>query len=168
MKTTFPHRFRTLAALSCALLQFDAISIQAGDQVPFRATWDAAITFAPLTPPFDAVSGLGVGRATHLGKMTTQSIEEVVNLATGEGAASYRFTAADGDQLFVRFVFVAIPIAPGVFSIQGEWQFTGGTGRFISASGAGEYGGQVNFTGEATAVGHFEAEGTLSSPGSLK
>lgn len=168
MKTTIPHRFKTLAALSFALVQLGANSLQAGGQVPFRATWDAAIAFTPLTPPFAAVSGLGVGRATHLGRMTAQSIEEVVNLETGEGAASYWFTAANGDQLFVRFVFVASPITPGVFSIQGEWQFTGGTGRFVGASGAGAYSGQLNFTGEATGVGHFEAEGTLSSPGSLQ
>ena len=168
MKTTIAYQFKTLAVLAFALLQLGAASTQAGSQVPFRATWDAAIAFTPLAPPFAAVSGLGTGRATHLGSLTAQSIDEVVNLETLEGAASYRFTAANADQLFVNFVFVAVPIAPGVFSIQGEWQITGGTGRYIGASGAGRYIGQLNFTGEATAVGHFEAEGTLSSPGSLK
>jgi len=167
---TFPITFKrtALLALALAALALAPSVTQAGDQVPFRAIWDAQIEITPLSPPLVAVSGSGEGRATHLGRMTAQSIAEVVNLATGEGAASYRFTAANGDEVLVNFVFTAIPISATAFSIQGVWQVTGGTGRFDGASGSGTYEGQVEFTGPASALGQFELEGTISSPGSLK
>jgi hypothetical protein len=157
-----------VAGIMMALLALTPPTLHAGEQIPFRIAWDANLVLTPLAPPFADVAGVGVGRATHLGRVAAQSIEEVVNLATLEGEASYLFTAANGDQLFVKFVFVAIPIAEGVFSIQGKWQTTGGTGRFEGATGAGRYVGHVSFTGETTADGRFEAEGSLSSPGSLK
>ena len=157
-----------LLALAVGAFALAPSPVQAGDQVPFRASWDAQIEITPLNPPLVAVSGLGEGRATHLGRMTAQSIAEVVNLATGEGAASYRFTAANGDEVHVNFVFTAIPISATTFAIQGVWQETGGTGRFDGASGSGSYEGKVEFTGPVNAVGHFEMQGTISSPGSLR
>jgi len=169
MITTLTKRTASLVAgIMMALLALAPPTLHAGEQIPFRIAWEADLVLTPLTPPFAAIAGVGVGGATHLGQVAAQSIQEVVNLETLEGEASYRFTAANGDQLFLNFVFVAIPIAEGVFSIQGEWQITGGTGRFVGATGAGRYVGQVNFTGETTAVGRFEADGSLSSPGSLK
>lgn len=79
----------------------------------------ADITISPLAPPFVAVSGLGAGRALHLGAMTARSIEETVNLETGAGIAAYRFTAANGEDVFVDFAFTAIPTSPKVYSILG-------------------------------------------------
>jgi hypothetical protein len=170
LKHSFVSILKRTAMLAVALGGFAVapIAAQAGNQVPFRASWDAQISIAPLAPPLFAVSGLGAGRATHLGKMTAQSIAEVVNLATGEGAASYRFTAANGDKVFVNFVFTAIPVSDTDFVVQGVWQVTGGTGRFGNATGSGTYEGQVGFTGATSAVGHFALAGTISSPGSLK
>jgi hypothetical protein len=158
----------TLLTLALGALALNAPTIRAGSQVPFRLTWAADITISPLAPPFVAVFGLGAGQALHLGAMAAQSISETVNLATGEGMAAYRFTAANGDDVLVTFVFVAIPSGPATYDIQGVWQVTGGTGRFDGATGGGTYTGLVEFSGPVNAVGHFEAEGTISSPGSLK
>src|SRR5690349_17740149 len=83
-----------LAGLALALIGLIPFAVQAESAVPFRATCESQISIAPLEGgPLFAVSGLGAGKALHLGAMTAQSIAEVVNLATGEGAASYRFTA---------------------------------------------------------------------------
>ena len=153
-----------LAGLVVALTSLAPSAVQAESAVPFRATWETQISIAPLEPPLFAVSGLGAGKALHLGDMTAQSITEVVNLATGEGAASYRFTAANGDDVLITFAFLAIPTSPTAFSIEGVWQVTGGTGRFEGASGSGTYVGQAEFVGPADAVGTFALDGTISSP----
>jgi hypothetical protein len=170
MKTTAKYHLQLCATFAVALLPFLSApdAARAGNQVPYRATWDTDISITPLDAPLVAVSGLGKGLATHLGAMTAQSIHEVVNLATGEGSAQYRFIAANGDEIFVSFALLAVPISPIAFHIQGTWEITGGTGRFVGASGSGTYTGQVEFTGPATAVGHFVANGSISSPGSLK
>ena len=153
-----------LAGLVLALTSLAPSAVLAESDVPVRATWESQISFTPLGWPLFAVSGLGAGQALHLGDMTAQSITEVVNLATGEGAASYRFTAANGDDVFLTFVFLGIPTSPTAFSIAGVWQVTGGTGRFEGASGSGTYTGQVEFVGTVDAVGTFALEGTISSP----
>ena len=153
-----------LAGLVLALTSLSPSAVLAESDVPFRATWESQISITSLGGPLFAVSGLGAGQALHLGDMTAQSITEVVNLATGEGAASYRFTAANGNDVFITFVFLGIPTSPTAFSIAGVWQVTGGTGRFEGASGSGTYTGQVEFVGEADAVGTFVLAGTISSP----
>jgi hypothetical protein len=172
MKAISTNPINLWASLALAVFAFVSalapIPVHAGSQVPFRLTWAADITISPLAPPLVAVAGLGAGRATHLGALAAQSISETVNLDTGEGIAAYRFTAANGDDVLVTFVFVAIPSGPGTYDIQGIWQVTGGTGRFDGASGSGTYTGLVAFSGPVNAVGHFEAEGGISSPGSLK
>lgn len=153
-----------LAGLILALSSLAPLAVQADSAVPFRANWETQISIAPLAPPLFAVSGVGAGKALHLGAMTAHSITEVVNLATGEGAASYRFTAANGDEVLLNFVFLAIPTSPTTFSIEGVWQVTGGTGRFEGISGSGTYVGQAEFVGPADAVGTFALEGMISSP----
>lgn len=170
MKAPPQSRITTWANLVLALitLAIAPVAAQAGRQVPFRLAWTADIAISPLTPPWVEVTGLGAGQATHLGAVTAQSISETVNLETGDGIATYRFVAANRDEVHVDFAFTAIPTSPGVYTIQGAWQVVGGTGRFAGASGDGTYTGQVEFAGPLTAVGQFEAEGTISSPGSLR
>jgi hypothetical protein len=170
MKTPATNRISLWASLALVLITsvFAPTAVQAGQQVPFRAAWEADLTITPLVPPLVAVAGLGTGRAQHLGRFTAASIAEEVNLDTGEGDAAYRFTAANGDEVLVDFAFTALPTSPGVYSIQGVWQVVGGTGRFEDASGSGDYVGEVVFSGPVNALGQFELEGTISSPGSLK
>jgi hypothetical protein len=170
MKTTPTNGAGLLASLTLALLALTLApaTAHAAKQVPFRARWDADLVITPVAPPFVAVSGLGAGRALHLGTMTAQSITETVNLETGAGIAAYRFIAANGDEVLVNFAFTAIPTSPNVYSIQGVWQVVGGTGRFDGASGSGDYVGEVAFSGPVNALGQFELEGTIASPGSLK
>lgn len=169
MNTTAINRLGTWASLALSLtpLVCAPAAAKAGSQVPFRATWTADITISPLAAPLVAVSGLGAGKALHLGAVTAQSIEEIVNLETGAGLAAYRFIAANGDEVFVDFAFAAVPTSPNVYSIQGGWQVVGGTGRFGGAAGSGTYEGEVAFSGPVNAVGRFGLQGTISSPGRI-
>lgn len=168
MTTTASNRINLRVSLALALitLVLGPAAAQAGQQVPFRAAWEADITISPLAPPFVAASGLGAGHALHLGAMAAQSIEETVNLETGAGIAAYRFIAANGDDVTVEFAFSAIPMSPNLYSIQGVWQVVGGTGRFDGATGSGPYVGEVVFSTPVNALGRFELKGTISSPGS--
>jgi hypothetical protein len=168
-----PSLFRTLwkrgvlVAMTLGALALNPLVTQAKDQVPFRAEWRSDLEIR-VDFPIATVIGNGAGGATHLGRMTANSVAETVNLVTGAGFAEYRFVAANGDEIFLNFAFTAIPVSATEYVISGSWQFTGGSGRFSGASGSGLYGGMVAFTGPDTAEGHFAMGGTLSSPGSLK
>jgi hypothetical protein len=139
----------------------------AGGQVPFRAIYSLQLE-ASFALPIATVTSQGAGLATHLGVISTRSVSETVNLATGEGIAVHEFTAANGDVLRVSFHFLAIPTSPTHFDVNGVWEITSGTGRFEGATGAGSYKGDVDFTSATTADGTFELRGTISSPGSSK
>ena len=159
-----PARLLALFAGALALVQHTA---HARDQVPFRLEWNSKIETI-VDFPIATVIGTGEGLGTHLGRLHAQSVAEEVNLETGAGVATYRYTAANGDEVLVDFVFSAIPTSPTVFAVSGTWQIIGGTGRFEGASGSGTYQGGVEFTGPNSALGHFGMLGTISSPGSLK
>lgn len=155
-----------LLALALGAFLLGPLPAEAGAQAPFRAkfhnTLDVTVDF-----PIAHVSSTGEGNALHLGRMTAEAIEETVNLATGEGAARHRFTAANGDEILVDFHFLAIPNGPGL-AVGGTWTIAGGSGRFTEATGAGTYEGAVEFTGPASALGRFAMAGTISTPGSVK
>jgi len=51
----------------------------------------------------------------------------------------------------------------GNVSFEGEYTFSGGTGRFSGASGSGTYAGTANLP---AAMGQVTFSGTVSSPGS--
>lgn len=156
-----------LVAVLLGSTALDETVAQAKDQVPFRAEWTSAIETI-VDFPIATVIGSGEGKATHLGRMAAHSVTETVNLITGAGIATYRFVAANGDEVLVNFVFSAIPTSATVFAVNGVWQIKGGTGRFAGASGSGTYDGGVEFTDANIAKGHFAMQGTISSPGSLK
>jgi hypothetical protein len=83
----------------------------------------------------------GTGRARHLGAISWQS-HEVVNLCTNpEGAdvvGEFVLTAADGDQVFGTYQTLAhLDFGAGQVRALGGFQITGGTGRFVDASGQG-------------------------------
>jgi hypothetical protein len=154
----------TLALAAIATAHSTAL---ARDQVPFRAEYQNEIE-SVVNLPFASITSTGNALATHLGRVTARSVEETVNLLTGEGVATHRFTAANGDTILVEFVFIAIPTSATVFAITGTWQISGGTGRFDGTSGSGTYEGHAEFIGPTSAVGHFVMTGTISSPGEFE
>jgi hypothetical protein len=159
---TYPIR------LLCFVLSLSGLSLSIAAPpavaVPFRASYEVDLQ-AEINLPIATVTSTGSALATHLGRVAARSVEETVNLATGEGVATHEFTAANGDVILVDFIFTAIPTSETEFDVSGTWQISGGTGRFENATGSGSYSGLVQFTSATTATGHFEMEGTMSLPG---
>jgi hypothetical protein len=60
-------------------------------------------------------------------------------------------TATNGDQLDGTYRGEFVPLEPPLFSIDGQFTFDGGTGRFAGVTGGGEVTGVQNLaTGEVT------------------
>jgi len=145
--------------LAAVTLSVAALPAQAGSQVPFQGSASGAIVSASPDPAGVVLTVQAVGRASILGEF---SREEVVlfNPLAGTLTGAIVFTADNGDQL--------VGLVAGGFtsptSAAGTYTFTGGTGRFVNASG------QADFVLSTSDGIHFTVEfaGTLSSIGSNK
>jgi hypothetical protein len=153
-----------LLAFACALV----FGAQPAAPVPFRASYSLNFVADFSAFPLVGVASVGSALTTHLGKASTRSISETVNLATGEGVAVHEFTAANGDSILFSFHLVAIPTSETQFTIDGVWVITGGTGRFDGATGEGSYHGLAQFNSPTTGSAEFELAGVISSVGSNK
>ena len=153
---TDPSTFPIVASVESAAIK----------QVPFKGTFTGIGTAADVPGdrcPVLTVDIHGTGTATHVGSLTTDQghCAEPTSLAFTDGV--FTFTAANGDQLRGTYFGEFVPLDPPLFSIDGHFAFTGGTGRFASATGGGDASGVQNLsTGDATVV----LEGTISSVGS--
>jgi hypothetical protein len=83
----------------------------------------------------------GTGQASHLGAISWQS-HEVVNVCSNPEGADVEgeivITAANGDQVFGTYYTLAhLDFGAGQVRALGSYQITGGTGRFVNASGQG-------------------------------
>jgi len=107
------------------------------------------------------VEPTGSGNATHLGlftntgrvKFTPDASNPNILHPTGEGV----FTAANGDKLNFIITGGALDLTTGIGS--GDFEFTGGTGRFANATGHTDAVVEQNFvTGayEITLVGNID------------
>ena len=153
-------RLSSAAGLALAVLVVVALAgpVAAGEQVPFKGSFDGEVTVTPLDPPYVMVDIEAAGNATHLG-LFTLDIPHVVNRSNRTAVGTYEFTAANGDTLTADFTGVAVPIAPGVLYIEETATITGGTGRFAGATGSFSS-ERLYDTIAGTTVGSFE--GTIS------
>ena len=111
-------------------------SAAAGKEVPFRGSIQG-VEIADVQFPKLFVDGSGSGKATHLGRFTV-TYEVEVDLLTHETFGSSVFTAANGDSLTTDFTGPGTQTAtanPDVLSIVEVHTITGGTGRFVGATG---------------------------------
>jgi hypothetical protein len=166
----------TAVALACDGSRVPTAPVQSGEEVvgrssaarlvPFKGTFSAIGTAAPGDRcPALTVHIEGTGTATHLGSLTTVQSHcvEPPSLAFTNG--EFTLTAANGDQLFGTYEGEFLPLEPPVFTLDGRFTFTGGTGRFDGATGGGDASGTQDLaTGAATVV----LEGSISSVGSSK
>jgi hypothetical protein len=86
---------------------------------PFKCT----ITYNFLIP------GVGLGKATHMGLIITDSVFDPVSSVGIE-----KIHAANGDELDMTWTW-------DMTNNTGTYQITGGTGRFAGATGSGEWSG---------------------------
>jgi hypothetical protein len=73
----------------------------------------------------------------------------------------YEFTAANGDKLYAEFTGESLMIAPGVLHIVETAAITGGTGRFVNATGSFTC-ERLNNIAAGTTIGFFD--GVISTP----
>ena len=121
-----------LAALTMVSLSSSAL---AKAQVPIKGEFATEFTFSS-PPPVAHLTLSGSGWASHLGKATCFSGNEVVDftqqpLPTLTGTLT--LTAANGDTLTGEMDAIAIPAQDGSITFFGTLTITGGTGRFANA-----------------------------------
>ena len=126
MKSIITAVLLTAAVASPALAQ---------GQVPFRGTYEASEYTSGGAFPVFVQSLSGTGHATHLGRFTVTA-EFHVNVQTYpvEGVGSFTLTAANGDSLFGTTTGLAT-VVEGIAYIEETNTITGGTGRFVDATG---------------------------------
>ena len=135
----------------------------ASPERPFDGRCDTEITLQPL--PGDPPNVLRmhidyVCQLQHLGR-TTATAEQVViftSPTTQTASNTTVYTAANGDQLFSEWSGTSTSIGPDV-TFSGPATFSGGTGRFVNASGSAFISGTASFV---TNTGQFTQEGMLS------
>ena len=151
------RQFRSLVAVvGIALVLGSSIVTAAAwtNEVPFRGSGSGQITGMTPGPTGVAITAIGDGTATQLGKFTrTESL--LLNPNTGTFTGTITFIAADESELYceVDGGFTGPNTAAGTYTI------TGGTGRFADASG------EANFAvvqDEATFT--FEFAGSIETP----
>jgi hypothetical protein len=79
-------------------------------QVPFRAAFTTEFESDGMFP-IAHITVIGEGQGTHLGKATTVTTDQEVNLITGQSTATYTFTARPmGTLLYWRRSFCPLLI----------------------------------------------------------
>lgn len=117
-----------------------AISANAGQMnkagTPFKGSYMTSFTL--LQPPPNLVQQvIGTGTASHLGRSTFEAISNVAVSPHPPFVVSGTriITAANGDQLFTTFTGTSTPVINGLNGADLQEIITGGTGRFVNASG---------------------------------
>jgi len=136
----------------------------AADQVPFNASFTTEFTTEFVPPFYLRVFVTGEGNASHMGRTSAVTTDQLINLTDGTGTATYTLTAANTDTVLVAISAHNTNI-PGGVMFEGDYAVTGGTGRFDGATGSGFIAGSAFNTGPNAGVGSFSLAGTISHPG---
>lgn len=105
-----------------------------GESTPMKGSGAGQITEINPGSGGVVITAVGEGTATKLGKFT-RSETILLDPATGTVTGTITFVAADGDELYCTFE--GAYTSPTTLS--GTYTFTGGTGRFESASGEADF-----------------------------
>jgi hypothetical protein len=135
MKKTFlPTVIALLLLIVLASTTFAAPA--AGErQLLLKGSFEATETHE-FGPGIMFVDATGVGNATQLG-LFTYDLQAQVSLPSLAATASATLLAANGDMIFGEGVGQGTPTAdPNLVSIVETYTITGGTGRFVGATGS--------------------------------
>ena len=138
--------------------------VSAKDAVPFRASFTTEFS-SVLEFPLVHVTVDGAGQALHMGRTRASTTNQVLNLITGAGSATYTLTAANGDTVVVELTVATEFSSATDVTFAGTYAVVGGTGRFSGATGSGWINGSATFTGPSDGIGAFALDGVISSPG---
>jgi hypothetical protein len=126
---------------------------KAASALPFKGTLEGTELVQGAQHHID-----GTGNATHLGLVTLAS-DFTVNETTATGSGTSVWMAANGDQVFTSQTGTAIVTFP-IVSVSETATITGGTGRFLGASGGFQVKRSVNLLTHVTS-GSFNGTITL-------
>jgi hypothetical protein len=140
---------------------FSRAAGQGRDQVPFKARVEGRTESVRISPVLLRVDFDGFGQATHLGRTHAQASLDVDAAFAFEGEVA--LTAADGSQLFLLVTGQLVLREFPIFDVAGAYEVTGGTGRFVGATGGGTLEGELDFDADEASI---ELTGTVSSVGS--
>jgi len=98
------------------------------------------ITPDPDHPWISHVVLRGICQGTHLGRASVV-IDQHADFGARTLVGTETITAANGDQLRVQHFGTLTPLSPTRVDFGGPIEIVGGTGRFIDASGSGEFAG---------------------------
>jgi hypothetical protein len=127
---------------------------------PFRANFATLFTSVANFPIVE-IDVVGAGHALHMGATAAFTDNQMSNLITGVGTATYELTAANGDTVIVELIATNVNTPSGV-AFAGTYEITGGTGRFDDAGGTGSMSGTATFTGPTMGFGTFALDGTIT------
>ena len=145
-------------------------SARAGDMVPFNGTLSGYVeTQEPVDECTVHAHAVNFGNATQLGAFTGTA-EFYPNFCEDPPNITYTGTfdwfAANGDEISGTFEGYLCPTeTPGVYDNHETAEVTGGTGRFTSATGHWDSGGQIDFTTEPLSF-VLPSQGWISTVGS--
>ena len=127
---------------------------EGGSDLPFKGDLRAT----------EAVNGqmhhlTGEGNSTHLGQFTYDA-HITVDPITHNGVGTVVWTAANGDQIFASTAGHVLSVAFPIVSFEETQSITGGTGRFVDASGTIIVERTLDVTTHAT-TGSFDGEISL-------
>lgn len=128
--------------------------------VPFKARFETASR--PLAfPPILRLESTGTGIGSHIGKATLLAYP-IIDFRTNPISVSGTLviTAANGDEIWATFIGTRTATSSTVldFTINATYTITGGTGRFVNATGSFEgisVGRLGVHTGTATYLGYI-------------
>ena len=124
---------------------------------PYKGDFDFAVTYEGFLSPTEVqIQASVVGNETHLGRFTGE-VTYYDDLVTGAFYGNITKIAANGDLLFDDLTG---QFAPDFSSSTGSFVIVGGTGRFLHATGGGNF--SSYFLNSAGTLGHVTFDGTIS------
>jgi hypothetical protein len=149
-------RFKLLAVLAVAALALvlSTASANAGDELPFKVTTEVVRQSSEVNEGMVHLIYSGKANATHLGLAEAVAVVDI-DLVTGIATGVVTLTKQDVDSITFEFVQVFDPALGGYV---GEFQITGGSGKFEGAVGSGTL---LNVPGDEPGTRVGEYDGTI-------
>jgi hypothetical protein len=121
-------------------------------------------TFTDTSPTTVLIAG--TGHYDHLGLTTLRFPSTITGQAACGGFTATEqdnYTGANGDSVYLTVHDTICPTSsPGAFQLSGSFTVTGGTGRFVDASGSGTVSAAVTFTSATSGTFAGKQTGTIT------
>lgn len=127
-----------VAMMLISMLAGMALAAPSQKEMLLKGSWDATESVL-ISVPSQSVNGNASGNATQLGKYTAhfEAIMQSGENGVGTATANISFRTSDGDTLYAQGVGLgASTDTPGVSRMIEAYTITGGTGKFVGATGS--------------------------------